>query len=176
MPELQSGKAPEMQQAQSIPEVEVRSVEKPEVEKKKARESPIFEKVDKNVEKGDDEDELVFMGERESTPLPPPENPTIHIQDDTKKSPEKKDTSFGLYDGFPSIHGEFPDDLLPEGDYDMFHDGKIKVLTKKVSSLEKGKAKVEVELKAIKSNNEELKKAYNSHAEIIDNLNDTIAE
>ncbi|KAJ0788411.1 hypothetical protein HanPI659440_Chr05g0191361 [Helianthus annuus] len=81
MPEIQSGKAPEVQQAQSIPEVEVQSVDKPEVEKKKTLESPIFEKVEKNVEAEKDDDEVQLMGERPSTPPPPPPpvNPTIQI-------------------------------------------------------------------------------------------------
>ncbi|KAJ0715218.1 hypothetical protein HanPI659440_Chr13g0498611 [Helianthus annuus] len=174
MPEVQSGKVPKIESVQA-PEVEKldETSKGPEVEKK-APESPIFKGAEKNVEAGkDDEDKVQFMGERESTPPPPPENPTIHIQDDPKESPEKKDTSSGSYDGFPKIHGEFSTEL-PEGDYDMFHDEKIKVLTKKVSSLEKEKAKVEAELKAVKAKNEELKKAYNNHAEIKDDLNDTL--
>ncbi|MFS8007495.1 hypothetical protein Hanom_Chr14g01261631 [Helianthus anomalus] len=162
--------------------VEVQSVKAPEAEttegleaKKKKPESPEYVRVEENVEAEKGDDKVQYMGERKSTPPASPINPTIHIQDGPKKSPEKKDTSSGSYDGFPTVHGEFPFDL-PEGDYDMFHDGKIKVLTKKVSSLEKGKAKVEGELKAVKAGNEELKKAYNNHAEIIDDLNDTIAE
>ncbi|KAM0009317.1 hypothetical protein Hdeb2414_s0092g00788871 [Helianthus debilis subsp. tardiflorus] len=209
MPEVQSGKAPkieciqtpkvqaqstpEVQQAESVPEfeaqnvnipkVEAQSVNIPEVEKKKP-ESPIFEKVEKNVEAGkDNEDEFVFMGERESTPAALPENPTIHIQDDPETSQPKKDISSGLFDGFPKVHGEFPDDLLPEGDYDMFHDGKIKVLTKKVKSLKKAKAKAEVErddlkkkLKKALDENDELKLAVNDHAERIDALTDDLDE
>ncbi|KAF5813380.1 putative transcription factor bZIP family [Helianthus annuus] len=185
MPEIQCGKVLEVESVQT-PEVQAKripEVEKPEVEKKKTHESPIFEKVEKNVEAGkDDEDEVQFMGERESTPPPPPKNPTIHIQDDLEQSQPKKDTSSGSFDGFPKVQGEFPDNLLPEGDYDMFHDEKIKVLTKKITILEKEKEKAEdecdelkAELKAVKAKNEELKKAYNNHAEIIDNLNDTLA-
>ncbi|MFS7946109.1 hypothetical protein Hanom_Chr06g00532191 [Helianthus anomalus] len=104
VPEMQSGKAPEVQvqstlevQAKSIPEFEVQSVNIPEVqttevEKEKVSESLIFEKVEKNVEAGKDDDEVVFMGERVSTPPPPPppENPTIHIPDNPEQSKLKK--------------------------------------------------------------------------------------
>ncbi|MFS8007505.1 hypothetical protein Hanom_Chr14g01261791 [Helianthus anomalus] len=103
------------------------------------------------------------MGERKSMPPASPVNPTIHIQDDPKSSPEKKDTFSGSFDGFPKVHGEFPFDL-PEGDYDVFHDGKIKVLTKK-EKLEKVKAK-----------NAELKIAVNDHADRIDELTDDLGE
>ncbi|MFS7954366.1 hypothetical protein Hanom_Chr07g00629451 [Helianthus anomalus] len=196
IPEMQSGKAPEVQQAQSTPKVEVQSVNIPkvqtaEVDKEKAPESPIFEKVEKNVEAGkddddDDDDEAVFMGERESTLPPPPENPIIHIDGDVKKaegpSSPKNDTSSGSYDGFPKIHGEFSTDLL-DGDFDRFHDEKIKVLTKKVKSLEKVKLKAEAKhddlkkkLKKALDVNEEMKLAVNDHAERIDALIEDLSD
>ncbi|KAJ0902435.1 hypothetical protein HanPSC8_Chr08g0337011 [Helianthus annuus] len=162
VPEMQSGKAQEVQaqstpevQAESIPEVEAQnvklpeaqSVEKPEAEKEKVPESPEYERVEK---KGDDDHEVVFTGERVSTPPPPPENSTIHILDDPETSQPKKVTSPGSFEGFLDIRGEFTDDILPDDNYDMFHDGKIKDLTKKVSSLEKAKAKAEAECDELK--------------------------
>ncbi|KAM0006872.1 hypothetical protein Hdeb2414_s0002g00061661 [Helianthus debilis subsp. tardiflorus] len=152
MPEVQSGKAPEVEsiqtpevQAQSIPEIEVESVKAPEVQtiegpeaEKKKPESPEYVRIEKKVD-DDDDDEVQFMGERESTPPPPPENPTIHIDDDEKKvegpSSPKKDTSSDSFDVFPKVHGEFSDDLLPGGDYDMFHDGRSKFSQRKLEVL-----------------------------------------
>ncbi|KAJ0922726.1 hypothetical protein HanPSC8_Chr05g0207161 [Helianthus annuus] len=146
MPEIQSVKAPEVVkhvETTSIPEVEKdQSVEKPEEESKKAPESPIFERVEK-----DDEDEVEFMGERQSTPPPPPVNPTIHIPDDPKEpSSAKKATTSSSSQGFPT----FPDNLGPgpvslDDIGDLFNEGKINVLTKKVSLLEKATAKAEAE-------------------------------
>ncbi|KAF5779352.1 putative transcription factor bZIP family [Helianthus annuus] len=182
IPEDQSVKAPEVEKAQGIPEVE--KAQSAEVEKKKALESPIFERVEKNdevpknVEKVVEDVEVEYMGERQSTP---PINPIIHIHEDAEEQP-KKDTTSSSSHGFPRVQGEYPDDL-PKGDYDMFNDGKINVLTKKVILLEKAKAKAEVEreelkekLKAVKSENAELKKAANNHAEIIDQLTDDLEE
>ncbi|XP_021991190.1 uncharacterized protein LOC110887943 [Helianthus annuus] len=190
VPEMQSGKTQEVQvqrtlevQAESIPEVEVQSVEKPEAETKKAHESPIFEKVVKNVEarKGDDDDEVVFTGERISTP-PPPENPTIHIPDDQEMSKPKKVTSPGLFEGFPNVQGEFTNEILTGGEYDMFHDAKIKELTKKVSFLEKEKAKVEAKRDELKQKlekslemNEEMKAVVSDHAKRIYELTEDLA-
>ncbi|KAJ0662842.1 hypothetical protein HanRHA438_Chr13g0587031 [Helianthus annuus] len=186
VPEIQSGKSekhvvtskvheadkdqnvevPEVQQVQSAPEVEVEKVDKPEVEKK-----------------GDDEDEAVITGERVSTPPPPPENPTIHITDNPKQSPPKKDTTPGLFEGFHNIHGEFKDDILPDEDYDMFHDAMIKDLTKKVSLLEKEKAKAEAERDELRKTlektvevNEEMKSVVNDHAERIDALTEDLTD
>ncbi|MFS8003142.1 hypothetical protein Hanom_Chr13g01210441 [Helianthus anomalus] len=166
-----------------VPEVEkVQSVEKPEVKTKKAPESPIYERVEKDVEvplnievekveEKKQDDEVEFMGERKSTPLASPINPTIHIHDDPKKTPEeqpKKATTSSSSHGFRRVIGEYPEDL-PEGDYDLFNEGKINVLTKKVSVLEKEKAKTEADreelkekLEASKAENAELKKANHS--------------
>ncbi|MFS7966062.1 hypothetical protein Hanom_Chr09g00769481 [Helianthus anomalus] len=173
--ETRSGKSekhiqtPEVQ-AQSIPEILQRlnwkRVDKPDVEKK-----------------GDDEDEVEITGERVSTPPPPPENPTIHIPDDPKQSPPKKDTTSGLFEGFPNVQGEFTDNILSEGEYDMFHDATIKDLTKKVSILEKEKAKAEAERDKLKKKlekamklNEEMKTVVNDHAERIDALTEDVAD
>ncbi|MFS7996364.1 putative transcription factor bZIP family [Helianthus anomalus] len=193
IPEIQSGKAPDVQQTQSTPEVEVQSVKDPEVEAEndkapevettKGLEVEKVKSVEKNVEAKKVDEEAVYMGERKSTPPASPINPTIHIQDDPESSQPKKDTSSGSFDGFPKVHGEFPDDLLPKVDYDMFHDGKIKVLTKKVSLLEKERAKVEAErdelkekLEKVLAENDELKIEVNDHAEGIDDLTDDLGE
>ncbi|MFS7904584.1 hypothetical protein Hanom_Chr01g00037831 [Helianthus anomalus] len=193
MPEMQSFKAPEVEklaETTSTLEVEVQSVEKPEVEKKKAPESPIFEKVEKNVEAGkDDEDEVQFMGERESTPPPPPVNPTIHIPEDPQEpSSAKKDNSSSSH-GFPP----FPDNLGPgsvslDDVGDLFNEGKINLLTKRVSILEKAKKKAESEcdelkekLKKVLAENDEFKLAMNAHAQkndakVIDQLTTELVE
>ncbi|MFS7912557.1 hypothetical protein Hanom_Chr02g00131331 [Helianthus anomalus] len=109
------------------------------------------------------------MGKIKSTPPASPINPTIHIHDDPKKSPEvqpkivedpsssKKGTTSSSSDGFPK--------------------------TKKVSTLEKAKAKIEAErdelkekLEAVKAENAKLKKAVNDHVDIIDQLSDDLEE
>ncbi|MFS7996363.1 putative transcription factor bZIP family [Helianthus anomalus] len=193
IPEIQSSKAPEVQQTQSTqevevqsvkdPEVEVENVKAPEVETTKGLEVKKVKSVEKNVEAKKVDEEAVYMGERKSTPPASPINLTIHIQDDPESSQPKKETSSGSFNGFPKVHGEFPDDLLPEVGYDMFHDGKIKVLTKKVSLLEKEKAKAEAErdelkekLEKVLAENDELKIEVNDHAEGIDDLTDDPGE
>ncbi|MFS7945314.1 hypothetical protein Hanom_Chr06g00522841 [Helianthus anomalus] len=173
------------QQTTTIPEVqsiqmpEVESVKVPEVETTKGPEVEKVQTVNdevQNVEKVVEDVEVEYMEERQSTPPPPPINPTIHIPDDPKEpSQPKKDTFSSSFDGFLKVQGEYTDDL-PEGDYDMFNDGKINVLTKKVSMLEKGKAKAEAELKAVKAENVELEKAVNDHADRIDQLTDDYEE
>ncbi|XP_021979394.1 neurofilament medium polypeptide-like [Helianthus annuus] len=181
IPEIQSVKAREVEkhvETTSIPEVKKdQSVEKPEEESKKAPESPIFERVEKN-----DEDEVEFMGERPSTPPPPPPvNPTIHIPVDPKEPPSaKKATTSSSSQGFPT----FPDNLGPgpislDDVGDLFNEGKINLLTKRVSLLEKAKAKAEAErdelkekLEKMKAENAELKKAVIDHADRIDELTD----
>ncbi|MFS7929718.1 hypothetical protein Hanom_Chr04g00335821 [Helianthus anomalus] len=191
MPEIQSGNVQEFQQPQSTPEVEVQSVKDPDVEVENVKapevettESPIFEKVEKLVEADKDDDEVEFMGERESTPPPPPVNPTIHIPDDPQEpSSAKKDNNSSSSQGFPTFLdnlGLGPVSLDEIGD--LFNEGKINLLTKRVSILEKTKKKAEVErdelkekLKKVYAKNEELKKFYKNHAEIIDDLNDTLA-
>ncbi|XP_021986740.1 glutamic acid-rich protein-like [Helianthus annuus] len=144
----------------------VQSVQVPEVEKKKAPKSPIFERVEKNdevpenVEKVDDV-EVEYMGERQSSPPPPPPiNLTIHIHDDPKDPSSAKKATIS-----------------------SSSEGKINVLTKKVSMLEKAKAKAEAEreelkekFEAYKTENTELKKAANNHSEIIDQLTDDLEE
>ncbi|KAJ0467459.1 hypothetical protein HanIR_Chr14g0685461 [Helianthus annuus] len=176
MPELQSGKGPVVEagevQTKSIPVAEVQNVEKPEDEKEKVPESPEYVRIKK---KGVD-DEVVITGERVTTP-PPPKNPTTHILVNVETPNPKKTTLPGLFDGFPNIQGEFIDDILTGGDYDMFHDATIKELTKKVSLLEKEKVKADAErdelkkqLKKINEMNEEMKSVVKNHAKRIKTL------
>ncbi|MFS7904604.1 hypothetical protein Hanom_Chr01g00038051 [Helianthus anomalus] len=147
----------EVEKAQSVPEIE--KIQSTEVETKKAPESPIFERVEKEVE-------VEFMGERQSIPPPPPINPTIHIHDDPKDpSQPQKDTTSGSSHGFPRVQGEYLDDL-PEGDYDLFNEGKINVLTKKLKE----------KFKAVKAENAELKKVANDHVDIINQLSNDLEE
>ncbi|MFS7996973.1 hypothetical protein Hanom_Chr12g01136241 [Helianthus anomalus] len=134
------------------------------------------------------------MGERKYKPPASPLNPTIHIHDDPKKSLEvqpkkvedpssaKKATTSSSCHRFPKVVGEFPDDL-PEGDFDIFNEGNINVLTKKVIVLEKTKAKAEAEreelkenLEAAKAENVSLKKDLEEHAEVIHQLNEDLEE
>ncbi|KAJ0733509.1 hypothetical protein HanPI659440_Chr11g0409061 [Helianthus annuus] len=134
------------------------------------------------------------MGERKSMPPASPINPTIHIHDNPKKSPEvqpkkvedpssaKKATTSSSSHAYPKVQGEYPYDLQ-EGDFDVFNDGKINVLTKNVSILEKAKAKAEAEreefkekLEAADAENDALKKNLEEHAEVIDQLNEDLEE
>ncbi|MFS8003376.1 putative transcription factor bZIP family [Helianthus anomalus] len=140
--------------------------------------TPEESETSKEAQSSGDDDEVVITDERVSTP-PPPENPTIHIPDDAETSKPKKITPPGLFEGFPNIHGELKDDILPNEDYDKFHDATIKDLTKKVSLLEKqkAKAKAEVECDELKKQlekiikvNEEMKAIINDHAERINTL------
>ncbi|MFS7946236.1 hypothetical protein Hanom_Chr06g00533651 [Helianthus anomalus] len=101
----------------------------------------------------------------------------IEKKDDAETSKSKKTSIPGLFEGFPNVQGEFTDDILPDEEYDMFHDATVKELTKKVSLLEKEKAKVEAErdklkkqLKKIIKVNEEMKSVVKNHAKRINTL------
>ncbi|MFS7969970.1 hypothetical protein Hanom_Chr09g00815481 [Helianthus anomalus] len=101
-----------------------------------------------NVEKraGDDDDDVVITDERASTPPPPPPPPKRQpIPQDAETSKPKKTILLDPFECFPNVRGEFTDDILPDEDYDMFHDATIKDLKKKVSLLEKEKAKAEAD-------------------------------
>ncbi|MFS7978074.1 hypothetical protein Hanom_Chr10g00911361 [Helianthus anomalus] len=163
MPESQSGKSekhvisskgPEVVKDQNIevPEVpEVQSVEKPEVEKEKAPESPAYVRIEK-------------IG-----------------ADDAEMSRPKKTTLPNLFEGFPNVHVEYTDDILLDEDYDMFHDVIVKDLKKKVSILEKEKAKAESDRDELKKQleelskvNEEIKSVVIKHAKKIKTLNEDV--
>ncbi|XP_022042008.1 eukaryotic translation initiation factor 5B-like [Helianthus annuus] len=58
----------------------------------------------------------------------------------------------------PIPESEYKDDILSGDEFDMFHDASVKALEKKVSILEKGKAKAEAERDELKKQLEELTK------------------
>ncbi|XP_021986071.1 uncharacterized protein LOC110882328 [Helianthus annuus] len=120
---------PEAVKEQNIEVPEVQSVEKPEAEKEKAPESPDYVRIEK---KG---------------------------ADDAETSRPKKNVLPDQFEGFPNVRGEFTDDILPDEDYDMFHDETVKDLKKKVSILKKEKAKAEADRDELKKQLEELSKA-----------------
>ncbi|MFS7996759.1 hypothetical protein Hanom_Chr12g01133611 [Helianthus anomalus] len=107
---------------------------------------------------------------------------SVHEKQSEKKddaeTPKPKKTSLpGLFEGSPNVQGEFTDDILPYEEYDMFHDATVKELTKKVSLLEKEKAKAEVERDELKKKleklikvNEEMTSVVKNHAKRINTL------
>ncbi|MFS8019430.1 hypothetical protein Hanom_Chr15g01403671 [Helianthus anomalus] len=105
----------------------------PEVVKDKDVQIPEVQNVEDKV--GDDQD-VVITDERVATPPPP----TPEKKDDAESSKPKKTT-------------------LPDLKFDMFHDATVKDLTKKVSFLEKEKAKAEADSDKLKKQLEELTKA-----------------
>ncbi|KAJ0539938.1 hypothetical protein HanRHA438_Chr08g0366301 [Helianthus annuus] len=163
MPESQSGKSENhvisskgleavKNQNIEVPEVpEVQSVEKPETEKEKALESPQYVRIEK---KG---------------------------ADDAETSKPKKTILPDPFEGFPNIHGELKDDILLDEEYDMFHDATVKDLKKKVSILEKEKAKAEADrdelkkqLEEITKVNEEIKSVVIKHVKKIKTLEEDV--
>ncbi|MFS8019724.1 hypothetical protein Hanom_Chr15g01407061 [Helianthus anomalus] len=107
-------------------------------------------------------------------------NPTINISPDHQKTPEqqtkkvedpsstKKAITSSSSHGFPKASSEYLEDL-PSGNFGVFNDGKINVLTKKVSVLEIAKSKAEAEreeskekLEALKAENVILRKEIGS--------------
>ncbi|MFS7919143.1 hypothetical protein Hanom_Chr03g00209351 [Helianthus anomalus] len=98
--------------------------------------------------------------------------------EDPTSATKKPTTSQTSSHGFPKV----PSDL-PSGFDDWFHDEKINFLTRKVSILEKGKAKVEAELKKtkeklgdIKEENVALREEVEQQSEVIEGLVDKIME
>ncbi|XP_021974497.1 glutamic acid-rich protein-like [Helianthus annuus] len=174
MPKIQSHKAPEVESIQT-PEVQQAQGKAPEVESIQIPEVQ----------------QAQSFPEVEVESVKAPEVQTIEGPEAEKKKPESPDYSShsqrkilfsGLFEDFPEFQGDFPFDL-PEGDHDMFHNGKIKILTKKVSILEKAKAKAETEHDEVKKKlaktievNEELKLVVNNHAERINELTDDLGE
>ncbi|MFS8019582.1 hypothetical protein Hanom_Chr15g01405451 [Helianthus anomalus] len=78
--------------------------------------------------------------------------------DDAETSWPKKTTLLDLFEGFPNVHGEYTDDILIDEENGMFYDETIKDLKKKVSILEKEKAKAEADRYELKKQLEELSK------------------
>ncbi|KAF5804721.1 hypothetical protein HanXRQr2_Chr05g0200461 [Helianthus annuus] len=164
MPETQSSKSGKHIQApevQSIHEVEVQNVEK---------------KAGDDDDDDDDDDDVVITDERVSTPPPPPENPDV-----AETSKPKKTSLPDLFEGFPNVRGEYTDDILLYEEYDMFHDATVKDLKKKVSILEKEKAKAEADRDELKQQlekltkvNKEIKSVVIKHANNIKSLGEDV--
>ncbi|KAJ0795948.1 hypothetical protein HanPI659440_Chr04g0156401 [Helianthus annuus] len=123
----------------------------PEAVKDQNVQVPEDEQVQNAEKKAGDDNDVVITDERVSTPPPPPpENP--------ETSKPKKTILLDPFEGFPNVQGEFKDDILLDEEYDMFHDATIKDLKKKVSILEKEKAKAEADRDELKKQLEELSK------------------
>ncbi|KAJ0550905.1 hypothetical protein HanHA300_Chr07g0251141 [Helianthus annuus] len=110
-------------------------------------------KVPEVQKKAGADDEVEITNVRVSTPPPPPEHPEV-----PESSKPKKTVLPDLFEGFPNIHGEYKDDILSGEESDMLHDASIKALEKKVSILEKEKAKAQVDRDELKKQLEELMK------------------
>ncbi|MFS7936379.1 hypothetical protein Hanom_Chr05g00414891 [Helianthus anomalus] len=133
-------------------------------------EVPEVQQVQSVEKKAGDDDEVVITDERVS--IPPPEKPTSHIPVDAETSKPKKTTLRDPFEGFPNVQGEFLDDILPNEDYDIFHDATVKELTKKVSLLENEKAKAEAEIEALRAD-----KAYvDDNAKLFEQLSSKLSE
>ncbi|KAJ0525436.1 putative transcription factor bZIP family [Helianthus annuus] len=148
--ETQSGKSEKHVQA---PEVQTQSIPEAEVQ---SVEKPIPEK-----EKAPESPEYVRIEKKDDAETPKP----------------KKTSLPGLFEGFPNVQGEFTDDILPDAEYDMFHDAIVKELTKKVSLFEKENVKAEAErgeltkqLEKLTKVNEEMKSVVKNHAKRIKSL------
>ncbi|MFS7978558.1 hypothetical protein Hanom_Chr10g00916871 [Helianthus anomalus] len=138
---MESSKGPEAMTEQHVEvpkEPEVQSVEIPEVEVQK---------------KADDDVEVEIIDERIPTPPPPLENLDI-----LESSQPKNTVLPDMFKGFPNIRGELKDDFILGDAFDMFHDASVKALEKKVSILEKEKAKAEADRDELKRHLEELMK------------------
>ncbi|KAJ0640274.1 hypothetical protein HanRHA438_Chr16g0751171 [Helianthus annuus] len=177
---VQSGLIPRSVRARkgsaSVPEIQSSKSEKhvitskgPEAVKDQNVKVPEVEQVQNVEKKADDDEEVVITDERVSTPPPPPV--------DAETSKPKKTTLPDPFEGFPNIHGELKDDILLGEDYDMFHDATVKDLKKKVSLLEKEKAKAEADRDELKQHlekwikvNEEMKSVVIKHAKKIKTL------
>ncbi|XP_021975339.1 golgin subfamily A member 6-like protein 6 [Helianthus annuus] len=158
---IETSKGPEAEKVQNIevpevPEVQTQSIPKVQVQKKVGA-----------------DDDVVITNVRVSTPPPPlPENPDV-----AESSKPKKTVLPDLFEGFPNIQGEFKDDILSDEEFDMFHDASVKDLKKKVSILEKEKAKAEADRDELKKQleeltkvNEEIKSVILKHAKKIKNM------
>ncbi|MFS7964310.1 hypothetical protein Hanom_Chr08g00748721 [Helianthus anomalus] len=160
-------------------------------------ESPEYERVEKVEVKAEEDVEVEFIGVRKSTPPPSPINKTIHITDDREKTPEqqpktvedptstkKATTSQSSSHGFPRVPHDLGSGPIWLDDVgDLFNEGKINAMERKVSVLEKEKAKAEAELEAAKeklssveAENVALKKEIEDHAEVINQLTEDIEE
>ncbi|MFS7952798.1 hypothetical protein Hanom_Chr07g00611121 [Helianthus anomalus] len=135
MPESQSGKSEKHMESSKGPE----AVKEQHVE------------VQKNV--GDDD----YVEVRVSTPPPPPPKDQP-IPERGEFSQPKNIVLPDMFEGVPKIRGELKDDFILGDEFDMFHDGSVKALEKKVSIPEKEKTKVEADRDELKRELEELMK------------------
>ncbi|MFS7976570.1 hypothetical protein Hanom_Chr10g00894001 [Helianthus anomalus] len=97
-------------------ELEVQSIEVPEVE------------AQKNVFDAD------YVEVRDATPSPPAKDQTI--PEIGESSQQKKIVLPDMFEGFPNVSGEYKDDFVIGDNVDMFNNAAVKALEKKVSVLE----------------------------------------
>ncbi|KAF5787343.1 hypothetical protein HanXRQr2_Chr10g0451661 [Helianthus annuus] len=158
--------AEKVQSIETTKEPEVQSVEIPVVEVQKKA--------------GDGDDEVEITGVRASTPPPPPPPENVEIPE----SSQPKNTVLpGMFEGFPNIRGELKDDFILGDEFDMFHDAQVNALEKKVSLLEKEKAKAEadrdelkMQLVELKKVNEEIKSLMIKQAKKLKNMKDDVED
>ncbi|KAJ0766222.1 hypothetical protein HanPI659440_Chr08g0313031 [Helianthus annuus] len=137
--------------------------------------------------------EVEITGVRIATPPPSPVHQSIAIPKvECEKTPEqpqkivkepssaskKPPTPQSSSHSFPKVSNDLPSDFG-----DMFNDGKINALTRKVSMLEKAKAEAEAELKATKeklkdveAENVALKNEVEELADVVEQLAEKIME
>ncbi|MFS8019945.1 hypothetical protein Hanom_Chr15g01409821 [Helianthus anomalus] len=149
MPESQSGKSEKHMESSKGPEaVKVQSVEVPK--------APEVQKPEVEVQKNVGDDDYVEV--RVSTPPSPPPPKDQPIPESGESSQPKNTVLPDIFEGFPNVRGELKDDFILGDEFDMFHDGSVKALEKKVSLLEKEKAKAEAGRDELKKQLEELTK------------------
>ncbi|XP_021985722.1 glutamic acid-rich protein-like [Helianthus annuus] len=148
MPESQSGKSEKHVTTSKGSEV----MKEQHVEVPKEPEVQSVEKREDEVQMNVNDDDYVEV--RDATPSPPPTDQAI--PEIGESSQQKKTTLPDLFEGFPNIRGELKDDFILGDEFDMFHDGSVKALEKKVSILEKEKAKAEADRDELKKQLEEL--------------------
>ncbi|XP_022030805.1 glutamic acid-rich protein-like [Helianthus annuus] len=134
------------------------------IPQKETTEDLEFERVEKV-----DSPEIEITGVRKSTPSPSPINKTIHIPDDREKTPEQRLRLLKI------LH-------LQQRSLQL-HKLQVMDFLSKVSILEKGKAKVEAELKEtkeklgdIEAENVALREEVEQQSEVIEGLVDKIME
>ncbi|XP_035840382.1 glutamic acid-rich protein-like [Helianthus annuus] len=150
VPESQSGKSEKhVETPKDIEAEKVQSVEVPKAPEVQSNEKPEDQK-----KAGTSNDEVEVTKVRVATTPPPPENLDV-----AESSQPKKTVLPEMFEGFPNVRREYKDDILSCDEFDMFHDASVKALEKKVSILEKEKAKAEADRDELKKQHEELVKA-----------------
>ncbi|MFS8024716.1 hypothetical protein Hanom_Chr16g01466661 [Helianthus anomalus] len=150
LPKDQGGKKEKHVETSKVLEVEkdpkVEIPKEPEVQSVEIPEVGIQQKADEDVE---------ITRVRASTPPPPPPPENLDIPE---SSQPKKTVLPDMFEGFPNVSGEYKGDLVIGDDFDMFNNAAVKALEKKVSELEKEKAKAEAKRDVLKKQVEELMK------------------